>query len=93
VPSPDGRTGVGNPSHHPAPNPTRGRGGAFAGQKEKERLSGYDWRAWEKFDADKAAEEVDEEDEAAQKRRQQSIRNAEGERMNRRTYTSIYYIV
>ena len=31
-------------------------------EKKSERLSGYDFRAWEKFDADKAAEEVENED-------------------------------
>ena len=33
-----------------------------SGGTEPARLSGYDFRAWEKFDADKAAEDVDEQD-------------------------------
>lgn len=43
-----------------------------------DRLSGYDWRAWEKYDVDKVCAELDEEEQAVWQEGEKAKRELQG---------------
>ena len=51
--------------------------------KKSERLSGYDWRAWEKYDVDAELEKMDKEDAEKKKAIEESVKAGERRRKER----------